>query len=70
MVTDFTTIYGISLGHGTYNIGIKTMIHLDAHLPIPIGDEIVFVKDAINTMVAWPRHLVFRPNDKAKCLLI
>ena len=52
VVTDSTIIHCVSLGHDTYKVVIKTVIHLDAHLRIPIDDEIVFIKVTINTMVA------------------
>ena len=70
MVIDSTIVHGVPLGHDTYRVVIKTVVEPDAHLPIPIGDEFVFVKDAINSMVAWPQHLVFKHNEKVKCVLI
>ena len=52
MVTHSTTIHGVPLGHDTYTVAVKIVIHLDTYLPIPIGDEILYVKDTINTKVA------------------
>ena len=70
VVIDSTVIHGVLLAHDTYKVVMKTVVEPDAHLPIPIDDEFVFVKDAINIMVAWPQYLILKPNEKVKYLLI
>ena len=54
VVTDSITIYDVALGRDTHRVAIKIVVNPDTHLHIPIGDEIVFVKDAINTMIVRP----------------
>ena len=41
-------------------VRITEVIVGDADLPKAISDEVVKVKDAINTFVPWPSHLVLR----------
>ena len=59
MVTESTTIHGVLLGANTYRVAFKTSVDSEAHLPIPIGDDFEYIKDVVETMVKWPKHLVF-----------
>ena len=70
MVTESITIHGVPLGTNTYRVAIKMVIDPEARLPILIGDEIVYIKDAIDTMVPWPKHLVFLSTTKVKIILL
>ena len=70
VVTESTTIHGVPLGTNTYRVAVKTAEDLEARLPILIGDEIVYIKNVINTMVPWPKHLVFLSTAKVKIILV
>ena len=59
VVTKSTTIHGVPLKANTHHVAIKIAVNPEAHLPIPLGDEFVYIKDAIGTMVSWLKHLVF-----------
>ena len=48
-----------SLGANTYRVAVKTTVNPDARLPIPIGDKFVYIKDIVDSMVPWFKHLVF-----------
>ncbi|XP_062027082.1 uncharacterized protein LOC133743232 [Rosa rugosa] len=64
--TNQQTIHGVSLGEENVRVSIiRTLVH-EALLPFPIKDEIVTVKDAIGTCVAWPKNLVITPAAEAK----
>ena len=70
MVTKSTTIHGVPLGANTYRVAIKTTVEPEARLPILIGDEIVYIKDVVDTMVLWPKHFVFLFTSKVKIILL
>ncbi|PRQ58873.1 putative Ulp1 protease family catalytic domain, putative transposase, Ptta/En/Spm, plant [Rosa chinensis] len=60
------TVHGVPLGEENVRVTIiRTLVH-EALLPFPIKDEIVTVKDAIGTCVAWPKNLVIAPAADAK----
>ena len=52
MVTKSTTIHGVPLRANTHHVAVKIGVNLEAHLPIPIGDEFVYIKDVVDTMVS------------------
>ncbi|XP_040364380.1 uncharacterized protein LOC121049956 [Rosa chinensis] len=71
------TIHGVPLGEENLRVSITETVVPEALLPFPIKDEIVKVKDAIGTCVAWPRNLVIAPAPGGKvtrsislCLLL
>ena len=71
VVTDSTTMHGVPLGANNYRIAVKTAVNPEARLPILIGDKIVYIKDAIDTMVPWTKHLVFSSTvPKVKIILL
>ena len=71
MVIDSTIIHGVPLGANNYRILVKKALNPEACLPILVGDKIVLVKDAIDTMVPWPKHLVFSSTvPKVKIILL
>ena len=70
VVIDSTTIHGVPLDHDTYRVAIKIVICPNAHLPILVDDEIIFVKGAVNIIIVWPQHLVFRPNKMPTNLIL
>ena len=51
VVTELTTIHGVPLGFTTYRVTVKTVVDLEARLPIPIGDEIGYIKDVVDIIV-------------------
>ena len=51
MVIESTIVHGVPLGANIYRVIVKTTADSKAHLPIPIGDKIVYIKDVVNTMV-------------------
>ncbi|XP_062019039.1 uncharacterized protein LOC133735656 [Rosa rugosa] len=51
-------IHGIPLGEGNIRVSIVRSIVDEALLPFPIKDEILTVRDAIGTYVAWPKDLI------------
>ncbi|XP_040375666.1 uncharacterized protein LOC121053154 [Rosa chinensis] len=64
--TNQQTIHGALLGEENVRVSIiRTLVH-EALLPFPIKDEIMTVKDAIGTCVAWPKNLVITLAADAK----
>ena len=71
VVTESTTIHRISLKAKTHHVTVKIIVNLEARLPIPIGDKFVYIKDVVDTMVPWPKHLVFLSTaPKVKIILL
>ncbi|KAK9286751.1 hypothetical protein L1049_015155 [Liquidambar formosana] len=52
------TVHSIPLGDKNVRVAIDFAIDGNALLPIPVGDELVTVKQAIGSHVAWPKMLV------------
>jgi hypothetical protein len=52
------TIHGAPLGEGNVRVSIVRPLVPEAKLPFPIKDEIMTVKDAVGTCIAWPRELI------------
>ena len=69
-VTESTTIHGVLLGANTYCVAVKMAIDTEPHLPILIHDEIMYIKNVVDTMVPWPKHLVFLSTTKVKIILL
>ena len=71
VVTELTTIHGVPLGANIHCVAIKMTVNLEACLPIPIYDEFVYIMDVVDTMVPWPKHLVFLSiASKVKIILL
>lgn len=62
------TIHGISLGEENARVSIIRTIVDDAKLPFPINDEIITVRDAIGTCVAWPKNPIVPPPTAQKVI--
>ncbi|XP_061988645.1 uncharacterized protein LOC133712759 [Rosa rugosa] len=60
------TIHGVPLVEENVRVSITKSIVANALLPIPIKDEILFVRDAIGTCIAWPRDWVIPTAADAK----
>ncbi|XP_062002246.1 uncharacterized protein LOC133720074 isoform X3 [Rosa rugosa] len=54
------TVHGHPLGEGNVRVSIIRPLVPEAKLPFPVNDEIVFVKDAVGTYIAWPRDLILQ----------
>ena len=64
------TLHGICLSKENARVSISYAIQEDAKIPFPVGDEIVTVKQAIGSFIAWPRDLVVGTQAVPKfCLL-
>ena len=68
VVTELTTLYELPLRANTYRVTIKTAV--DPKACILIGDEFVYIKDVVDTMVPWPKHIVFLSTAKLKIILL
>ena len=54
-------IHNVSLGEENVRVCITKVteaIFSNVALPIPVGDEMTQIKDAIGSFVAWPKELV------------
>jgi len=56
-------VHNIPLLHGQVKVGVKEVKDADAPVPIPT-DEVIFVGQALNTLLAWPIHLVKRLSEQ------
>ncbi|WCJ40461.1 hypothetical protein M5689_021377 [Euphorbia peplus] len=54
---DIQTIHGTKLGRDKIRVEILVVVDGDAKLPFPIKDEMHLVKEALGSVVAWPRHM-------------
>ena len=71
VVTKSITIHGVLLRDNTYHVTVKKAIDLEVCLPIPIGDEFMYIKDVVDTIVPWPKHIVFLSTTaKVKTILL
>lgn len=52
------TIHCVPLGDKNVRVSILRPLVPEAKLPFPIKDDIVTVKDAVGTFIAWPRDLI------------
>ncbi|KAI3990811.1 hypothetical protein MKX01_011719, partial [Papaver californicum] len=51
-------VHNVELGEGNFRVLVLSAKDLEALVPIPHEDEIVTIKDALGTYVAWPKKLV------------
>ena len=70
MARGYIVVTESTLRPNTYRVVVKTAVDLEARLPILIGDEIVYIKDVVDTMVPWPKHFVFLSTAKVKIILL
>ncbi|WCJ38256.1 hypothetical protein M5689_019328 [Euphorbia peplus] len=54
---DNQTIHGTKLGRDKIRVEILVLVDGDAKLPYPIKDEMYLVKEALGSVVAWPRDM-------------
>ncbi|XP_028064774.1 uncharacterized protein LOC114267891 [Camellia sinensis] len=55
----------VPLGEANLHVSIQVVIQNDAHLPIPIPDEMFIVGEAVGFFVAWPKNLVLVSDEGA-----
>ena len=55
------TLHGVALEEGNVRVSILRPLDPQAKVPFPVNDEIVTVKDAVGTYIAWPRDLILGP---------
>ena len=58
-----TTIHNIPLLHGQMKVGVKEVKDAEAHVPVPTN-EVILVGQALNTFLAWLRHLAKRLSEQ------
>ena len=63
IMTSSALVHGRPLAPDHSRVSITVAHHSDALLPVPVGDEIVTVGQALNSMVAWPKSLILDPNQ-------
>lgn len=63
------TLHGVRLEEENARVSITQVIQGDAKIPFPIGDEILTVKQAIGTFIAWPRNLIAVGNNSTSDVL-
>ncbi|KAI3982271.1 hypothetical protein MKX01_037804, partial [Papaver californicum] len=51
-------VHNVELGEGNCHVLVLSAKDLESLVPIPHEDEIVTIKDALGTYVAWPKKLV------------
>lgn len=53
------TLHGRHLPDGHLKVSVEVVVELDASLSIPgDDDDIMTIKDAVGTFVAWPLNLI------------
>ncbi|KAL6183867.1 hypothetical protein ACLB2K_045277 [Fragaria x ananassa] len=57
-------IHGRPLGDDNRCVSVYYAIDEKAKVPFPVEDEIVTVKHAMGSWVAWPKDLIILPNEK------
>ncbi|XP_040371537.1 uncharacterized protein LOC112184523 isoform X2 [Rosa chinensis] len=60
------TILGVPMGEENVRVSVTKAIVEDALLQFPLKDEIVKIRDAIGTCVAWPKNLIIPPTVEQK----
>lgn len=61
-------VHNVPLGESNVCVSINTAICHDAPLPIPNDNAgLIYVKDAINSFVAWPKEFVILEDDEVPC---
>ena len=62
IVTSSSVVHGRPLGLDQSRVSIMVVLDPNALLPVPVGEEIVIVGQAVHTMVAWPNSLILDAN--------
>ncbi|KAF9607735.1 hypothetical protein IFM89_000082, partial [Coptis chinensis] len=63
-----TKLHNVPLGPNNARVSVDKILEGKDHvaLPIPVRDELVILKDALGSQVAWPKHLVLKGIETKK----
>lgn len=61
-------IHTVAYADDVVRVSVETVIDPEAEVPYATS-EIQYVKQAVNTFVAWPTHLVKAVLDEVTCLI-
>ncbi|KAF9595261.1 hypothetical protein IFM89_038264, partial [Coptis chinensis] len=66
-----TKLHNVPLGPNNARVSVDKILEGKDHvaLPIPVRDELVILKDALGSQVAWPKHLVVDSIEELSCSL-
>ncbi|KAF9605397.1 hypothetical protein IFM89_016974 [Coptis chinensis] len=61
-----TKVHNVPLGQYNSHVAVGKILEgkEQALLPVPVGDKLKFVEDAIGSHIAWPRELVVKANQE------
>ncbi|XP_074347013.1 uncharacterized protein LOC141685832 [Apium graveolens] len=55
-------LHGLPLAKENARVSITRVVSGSAAIPVPVGDEIKTVNEAVGTYIAWPRDLILESN--------
>ncbi|KAF4367918.1 hypothetical protein G4B88_003611 [Cannabis sativa] len=58
-------VHGKDLEKGNVRVRIIECLNENARLPVHVRDDLIFVKDAVESFVAWPEHLIILGDSEA-----
>jgi len=58
-----TVVHNIPLLHGQVKVAVEEVKDAEAPIPVPT-DEVILVGQALNTFLAWSKHLVKRLSEQ------
>ncbi|KAF4391503.1 hypothetical protein F8388_008907 [Cannabis sativa] len=58
-------VHGKDLEKGNVRVCIIECLNENARLPVHVRDDLIFVKDAVQSFVAWPEHLIIFGDSEA-----
>ncbi|KAF4346117.1 hypothetical protein G4B88_030236 [Cannabis sativa] len=58
-------VHGKDLEKGNVRVRIIECLNENARLPAHVRDDLIFVKDAVESFVAWPKHLIIFGDSEA-----
>ncbi|KAF4350633.1 hypothetical protein G4B88_010151 [Cannabis sativa] len=58
-------VHGKDLEKGNVRVRIIECLNENARLPVHVRDGLIFVKDAVQSFVAWPEHLIIFGDSEA-----
>ncbi|KAF4378082.1 hypothetical protein F8388_020718 [Cannabis sativa] len=62
---DGKQVHGKDLEKGNVRVRIIECLNENARLPVHVCDDLIFVKDAVESFVAWPEHLIILGDSEA-----
>ena len=70
IVTPSSVVHGRPLGADQSRVSIQVVLDPNALLPVPIGEEIITVGQAVHTMVVWPNSLILDVNTPVSAIFL